>query len=58
MRTYEVLNFDPVKYLEETVSRVGYACEIIFDPLVSRHTVYTNTPHENDTTTCSESGLS
>ena len=31
-----VVNIDPVKYVKETLSRVGHVCEINFDPL-ARH---------------------
>ena len=27
------MNFDPVMYVKETISRVGYACEMSFDPV-------------------------
>ena len=30
------MNIDPVKYVKETLSRVGYACEMKFDPF-ARH---------------------
>ena len=33
------INFDPVKYVKETLSRVGYACEKNFDPLAHKHPV-------------------
>ena len=33
---YITRGFEPVKYLKETFSRVGHACEINFDPL-ARH---------------------
>ena len=32
------MNFDPVKCVKETISRVGYACEMNFDPL-ARHLI-------------------
>ena len=28
------MNFDPVKYVKEILSRVGYTCEMNFDPLL------------------------
>ena len=31
------MDFDPVEYVQETLSRVGYVCEINFDPLVRRY---------------------
>ena len=30
-----MVNFDPVKYVEETLSRDGYSCEMKVDPLAS-----------------------
>ena len=30
------MNFDPVKYVKESLSRVGYACETNFDPFATR----------------------
>ena len=27
------IDFDPIKFMNETLSGVGYACEITFDPL-------------------------
>ena len=30
------INFDPVKYVKETLSRVEYACEMNFDSLSRR----------------------
>ena len=35
----EGTNFDPLKYVKETLSRVGYVCEINFDPL-ARHYIF------------------
>ena len=30
------INFDPIKYVKETLLRVEYACQINFDPLARR----------------------
>ena len=34
---YIARGFDPVKYLKEAFSRVGYACEMNFDPFTRHH---------------------
>ena len=31
------MNFDPVKYVKDALSRVEYACGMNFDPLAKRH---------------------
>ena len=38
------MNFDPVKRVKETLSRVGYACEMNFDPL-ARHLIVSGCSH-------------
>ena len=47
---YGVMNFDAVKFLKETVSRVGYVCEIQHVKPSFSHTSLNQSPYGMDHT--------